>query len=154
MTTTDPLAPSSGSPGSTEVTNATRTWASTLRRLRGTAGTVCAIASVSGRARRYGSHRRDGVSFAVRPSGVRLAGRLLRRAMRLQYAYRHLHRHRPFNFGSDLVQRRTDGQFSTGSGKRRLQLRQLDRRQLWDTMAFGPGTYNVNGSITTSSGPR
>ena len=152
VTTSDPLSPSSGSPGSTEVTNATAHLGfNTSGGCAGAAGTVCAIASVtpavpSGTAPTGGT----AVSFAYRavlatglPSGCSDAYASSTHTVTCTGAG-------PFNFAALSFSGGLTINF-TGSASAVYNFSGGITGSGGDPMSFGPGTYNVNGSITASS---
>ena len=150
MTTSDPLSASSGSPGSTEVTTATAHLGfNSSGGCAGTAGTVCAITSPtptapSGTAPTGG----NSVSFAYKtatglPSGCSDSYASSTHTVTCTGAG-------PFDFATLSFGGGLTINF-TGSASAVYNFSKGIAGSGGDPISFGPGTYNVNGSISASS---
>jgi hypothetical protein len=148
--TPDPLSPSSGSPGSTEVTTATAHLGfNASGGCAGTAGTVCAITSPtptapSGTAPTGG----NSVSFAYKiatglPSGCSDSYASSTHTVTCTGAG-------PFDFATLSFGGGLTINF-TGSASAVYNFSKGIAGSGGDPISFGPGTYNVNGSISASS---
>ncbi|MGC2525311.1 MAG: pilus assembly protein TadG-related protein [Stellaceae bacterium] len=154
VTTTDPLSPSSGSPGSTEVTNAVAHLGfNSSGGCAGTAGTVCAIASPG--APTVTSAPTGGTALSFAYSTVP-ASALPANCADSYASSTHTVTCTgtgPFNIGSITVGGGLTVNFNkTGSTSAVYNFGSSITNSSGDTMGFGPGTFNVNGSITNSSG--
>lgn len=150
VTTSDPLSASSGSPGSTEVTTATpHLGFNSSGGCAGTAGTVCAITSPtptapSGTAPTGG----NSVSFAYKtatglPSGCSDSYASSTHTVTCTGAG-------PFDFATLSFGGGLTINF-TGSASAVYNFSKGIASSGGDPISFGPGTYNVNGSISASS---
>ena len=154
VTTSDPLSPSSGSPGSTEVTNATAHLGfNASGACAGTAGTVCAITSPSAPAV-PGTPPTGGkvVSFAY--SAVPQSG-LPTNCTDSYASSTHTVTctgNGPFNIQSITMGGGLTINFNpSGSPSAVYNFSSSIGSTGGDPVSFGPGTYNVNGSITSTS---